>query len=174
MLLNNNQLLPSEVLDAFGNAICQGLIHDVGNLLHEKGEFEIQNQDLEIVSAVKEQFISWLALRRLEYPNANSLSYSTSTCSLCKVNKGIIVFDGGYFPFMAWLKHRVSIAGMALQVNSGKITSVHLCLGFNDKSQVSFFDKHVGEVNEMIAHSGKSELELFQDIFEREYGRSLK
>lgn len=162
-----------EIIHAFGNAICRGDIHHAGSLLYDKGLFEIQNTELDIVSAVKEQFISWIALRRLEYPKRDELEFSIESCSNCIQNHGVLVFNEGNFPFMAWLSYKVSLAGIALTVQEGLITSAHICFAIKLGNNPSFISRFIDEVNEMEQNNGIDNFYALTSIFEREYGRTF-
>ncbi len=163
-----------ETIHAFAEAICNGDIHSAGSLLCEKGNFEIQHSDLEIVSAVKTQFISWLALRRLEYPKRDELSFTITSCIDCKMNHGVVAFNEGHFPFMAWLSYRLSFAGIAVTVQDGLITSTHICFAVPHGKNPSFLSRFIDEINEMERTQGIDHFSASTVIFEREYGRAFK
>ncbi len=164
----------NETIHAFGQAICSGDIHSAGGLLCKSGRYEIQNHELKIISAAKEQFISWLALRRLEYPRGNTLTYSIKNCSVCDQRQNVLVFDQGRFPFMAWMKHRVSYAGLSFQVENNKITASHICLGFCGIDNPSFFERFNAEAEKLNEEHGIDPVFGLLNIFEREYGRKLE
>jgi hypothetical protein len=164
----------NETIHAFGQAICSGDIHIAGGLLCNSGRYEIQNRELDIVAAAKEQFISWLALRRLEYPNGNALTYSITNCNVCDQRQNVLVFDQGRFPFMAWMKHRVSFAGLSLYVENDKITASHICLGFCGKENPSFMERFNDEAVKLNEENGIDPVFGLLNIFEREYGRKLE
>ena len=172
--MSNEKESATQIMQAFAEAICNGDIHSAGSLLCEKGDFEVQNSKLEIVSAVKAQFISWLALRRLEYPKRNELSYTLSSCQACARINGIIIFNDGNFPYMAWLSGRVSLASIGVRVRDGLIVSAHICLGFSEPNHLSFLDRYIDEVDAMGRENGTGLIKAYKLIFKREYGRSFE
>jgi hypothetical protein len=171
--MNEKHALNTSILNEFGNAICNGDVKIIGDLLSDKGVFEYQNEDLEIVSGVKEQFLSWILLRKVEYPKME-FEFTTFTCHYCLQNNGVLVFDGGNFPFIAYLKYLISKVGLAVQILESKIISVHFCLKVSDDfERQSFYENYFPEAHQLAAKTGNEVNSYFPEIALRVYGRKI-
>jgi hypothetical protein len=171
--MNEKHASNINILNEFGNAICNGDVQIIGDLLSDKGVFEYQNEDLEIVSGVKEQFLSWILLRKVEYPKME-FAFTTSTCHYCLQNNGVLVFDGGNFPFIAYLKYLISKVGLAVQILESQIISVHFCLKVSDDFQgQSFYENYFPEARQLAAKNGNEVNSYFPEIALRVYGRKI-
>ena len=171
--MNEKREMNIKILNEFGNAICNGDVQIIGDLLSDKGVFEYQNEDLEIISGVKEQFLSWILLRKVEYPKME-FAFTTSVCHYCLQNNGVLVFDGGNFPFIAYLKYLISKVGLAVQILESQIISVHFCLKVSDDFQgQSFYENYFPEARQLAAKNGNEVNSYFPEIALRVYGRKI-
>jgi hypothetical protein len=171
--MDEKRVINNQILNEFANAICTGDVQAIGNLLSDKGVFEFQSEDLEIVRGVKEQFLSWILLRKVEYPN-KEFAFTHFACHNCMQNNGVLVFDDGHFPFIAYLNYFYSQTGLAIQILESKIVSVHICLKvLNDSEEPSFFQKYFNEANELALKNGKEYNSYFPEIASRVYGRYI-
>lgn len=171
--MNKINTFNTSILNAFGNAICEGNVEIIGELLSDTGVFEYQNEDLEIISGVKEQFLSWILLRKLEYPKTE-FEFTTCICHYCLQNNGVLVFDGGNFPFIAYVKYLISKVGLAIQILESKIISVHFCLKVSDDfERQSFYENYFPEAQQLAEKNGNEINSYFPEIARRVYGRYI-
>jgi hypothetical protein len=171
--MDEKSVLNHQILEAFGNAICKGDAQILGDLLSDKGVFEYQAEDLEVVSGVKEQFLSWIILRKIEYPKSD-LSFTTFSCHNCQQNNGVLVFDSGQFPFIPFLRYYTQHAGLSIQILESQIVSIHFCLSVsNSLEQQTFYEKYLREAQILSELNGNKVHQNFSEIALRVYGRYI-
>lgn len=97
------------------------------DLLAEAGEFEIQNDQLEIVDAGKEEFIKWFT-NKLEQTTIIKIGYDQ--CMHCFIGDTIVLINDGWFP----LKHKEdserSKAAIMVRIENDRIYHVKFCYVF--------------------------------------------
>jgi hypothetical protein len=171
--MDEKSVLNHQILEAFGNAICKGDAQILGDLLSDKGVFEYQAEDLEVVSGVKEQFLSWIILRKIEYPQSE-FCFTSFSCHNCKQNNGVLVFDSGQFPFIPFLRYYTQHAGLAIQILESQIVSIHFCLSVsNSLEQQTFYEKYLREAQVLSELNGNKVHQNFSEIALRVYGRYI-
>jgi len=171
--MDEKSVLNHQIFNAFGNAICKGDVKTVGDFLSDKGFFQYQAEDLEIVSGAKAHFLSWIVLRKLEYPKSE-FSFTSTSCHNCEQNNGVLVFDSGQFPFIPFLKSYHQRAGLAIQILESQIISVHFCFAVSNLlEQQTFIEKYWHEAQELSNINGKSTNQNFSEIGLRVFGRYI-
>jgi hypothetical protein len=111
----------------FAEAVKDADREKLGQLLHETGEYQIQDEQLDHVDVDKQQFIKWIISKRND---TTSLEYYTDQCMLCQTGNPVLIFNDGYFPARPKDNSYSSKTGLMLNISDGRIDTIMFCFTF--------------------------------------------
>ncbi len=126
-------------------AIASFNIARVNELLSEKGEFNILDENENVVIGNKPDFINWLTncFDEFLYVNeeSNHLDYVMDQCLHCKIGNPVIIFENGRFPVITrkpWQKEK---CGLMLEFDGNLISGITFCFVFLKTENPYLFEK---------------------------------
>lgn len=96
-------------------------------LLHDKGIFEIEDCNLEIIESSKADFLEWYSTK-LKATKITDVFFDQ--CIGCSFGKNIILFNQGTFPRMPQEFTDKTKVGLMLDSHKGKIHRIQFCFSF--------------------------------------------
>ncbi len=116
-----------DIAKEFANASKLIDIPHLESLLDENGEFEIQNDQLDIIHANKEEFIKWYEVK-LKATAITDIEYDQ--CLHCHIGNTVIIFNDGKFPRTIKDISERSKTGLMVDAKDGKIMTIKFCFVF--------------------------------------------
>ena len=127
------------------NAIAAFNIAKVAELLSEKGEYAILNNEEEITTSNKDGFIKWLSKRLDEFKTVNEdrtqLNYFIDKCSYCRIGNPVIIFENGKFPVSTTKNWEREKCGLMLEFDVNIISDISFCFLFLTTDNLFLFEK---------------------------------
>ena len=117
----------SELIKQFISASKNVDIIRLEKLLEDKGIFEIEDVNLEIIESSKADFLSWF-LSKLKSAVIKDVIYDQ--CIGCNFGKNIVILNRGIFPRMPQEFTDKTKAGLMLDSHNGKIHRIQFCFSF--------------------------------------------
>jgi hypothetical protein len=119
---------------ALAEAIASFDTAKVAELLKDDGEYSIQDEKNEVISAYKADFLNWLQKCLDEYLFVNEdkirLNYIIDRCLYCRIGNPVIIFENGRFPVFTrelWEKEK---CGLMLEFKDNLISDISFCFMF--------------------------------------------
>ncbi len=123
----NSIAVEKRIDKVFAEAIASFDSELLGHILDDKGEFEIQDEKLEIVSTDKAGFIQWITQKR----NAvDKLEYTFDQCLHCSIGDPVVIFNNGEFPKAIKSDSEFSKTGLMFHIKDQLINRVKFCYRF--------------------------------------------
>ncbi|MFN5773128.1 hypothetical protein [Flavobacterium sp.] len=116
-----------ELIKQFTLASKNSDIFGLENLLDDKGIFEIEDDNLEIIEASKIDFLKWYHTK-IKTTKINDVIYDQ--CIGCSFGKNIVILNLGTFPRMPQEFTDKTKAGLMLDSHNGKIHRIQFCFSF--------------------------------------------
>jgi len=123
LTLANTEELIKEFVTATENAD----IVKIENLLAEKGLFEMEDDNLEMIKASKSEFLKWY-YSKLKTTKITDVNYDQ--CIGCSFGKNVVILNNGKFPRIPQEFADKTKAGLMLDSREGKINRVQFCFSF--------------------------------------------
>jgi hypothetical protein len=126
-------------------AISTLSIANVVDMLAENGEYNIQDENDEIIHANKTAFLNWLAGRMDEFLIVNEdrtqLTYIIDQCIHCRIGNPVIIFENGRFPVFTrdpWQREK---CGLMLEFYDNLISGITFCFVFLKTDNLYLYEK---------------------------------
>jgi hypothetical protein len=120
-------------------------ISEIAEVLSEKGEFHIQNENDEIVTANKATFITWLSNCFDEFisvnEDRNQLNYIIDQCIHCKIGNPVIILENGRFPVFTRDLGQREKCGLMLEFDGNLVSGITFCFLFLKTDNPFLFEK---------------------------------
>lgn len=117
----------ADIAIEFANATKRNDIELLNSLLHDNGEFEIQNKENEIIAANKSEFLNWYKTK-LDTTPITKITYDQ--CLFCSIGNRVVIFNDGKFPRTIKDFSERSQAGIMIDADDNKITTLKFCFIF--------------------------------------------
>jgi hypothetical protein len=117
----------------------------LAQLLSDSGEFEIQDESLEICEVDKTVFLEWFA-QELNHTAINSISYDQ--CLHCQIGASVVLFNGGTFPRKIKDSSERVKSGYMVDVKEDKIENLKFCFVFLKTENKYKFQCNIEEMQE--------------------------
>lgn len=147
-----------ELIKQFSSASKNADMLSIEELLHDKGIFEIEDDNLEIIEASKVDFLKWYQTK-IKVTKINDVIYDQ--CIGCSFGKNIVLFNQGKFPRMPQEFTDKTKAGLMLDSHNGKIHRIQFCFSFLKTENKAVCDC-VGEEYVKYIKQGFSEEEAIE------------
>ena len=148
------------LIEVFTNASLTKDYHRIETLLDDKGEFEIQNKELEIVDSNKAAFLSWY-IDKLEEHTITDFIYDQ--CIGCSFGEQIVLFNNGYFPKVQKDTSDRSKVGFRIDTKDNKICKIALCFVFL-RTENKYIFECIGKIINDAVKTGSSMEEAVADF----------
>ena len=126
-------------------AIATLSIANVVDLLSVNGEYNIQDENDEIVHTNKAEFLDWLGGCMDEFllvnEDRNKLTYVIDQCLHCRIGNPVIIFEYGRFPVFTrdpWQREK---CGLMLELEGELISGITFCFVFLKTDNPYLFEK---------------------------------
>lgn len=96
-------------------------------LLHDQGEFQVQNEDNDNIDANKNEFIKWYK-SKLAITPITDVVYDQ--CLHCYIGNKVVIFNDGKFPRTIKDVSERSKTGLMIGVKDDKIINMRFCFVF--------------------------------------------
>jgi len=147
-----------ELIKQFISASKNVNIIRLEKLLDDKGIFEIEDGNLEIIESSKADFLRWYSTK-LKATKITDIIYDQ--CIGCSFGKNIVLFNQGTFPRMPQEFTDKTKAGLMLDTKDGKIHKIQFCFSFLKTDNKAVCDC-VGEEYVKYIKQGFSEEEAIE------------
>lgn len=147
-----------ELIKQFISASKNVNIIRLEKLLDNKGIFEIEDGNLEIIESSKADFLRWYSTK-LKATKITDIIYDQ--CIGCSFGKNIVLFNQGTFPRMPQEFTDKTKAGLMLDTKDGKIHKIQFCFSFLKTDNKAVCDC-VGEEYVKYIKQGFSEEEAIE------------
>jgi len=127
----------NDIAVEFANAVLKKDIGLIGNLLSNKGRFNIKNKKLETKEANKEQFIHWFGQK---LSSARITKVDFDQCLFCMIGNTVVLFNGGKFPCKNKYSYQRPKTGLMLDIKDNKIVEIRFCFSFLKTENYCKFD----------------------------------
>ncbi len=114
-------LIEEKVEHLFAKAIKELDIDLLHRLIKPIGEYDAQDEKLEIIHLSKEAYIEWIVNKRRKIED---IDYYFDQCLLCSIGNTVVIFNDGYFPHKVKENAGQSKAGLMLNVTDGQIDTI--------------------------------------------------
>ena len=125
-------------------AIATLNIANVVDLLSVNGEYNIQDENDDIVHTNKTEFLNWLGGCMDEFLFVNEdrtqLSYIIDQCIHCRIGNPVIIFESGRFPVFTrdtWQREK---CGLMLEFDNNLISGITFCFVFLNTDNPYLFE----------------------------------
>jgi hypothetical protein len=127
--MNQTTFIPDtiELIKQFISASENADILRIQELLDDKGIFEIEDDNLEIIESSKADFLWWY-LSKLKVTEIKDVIYDH--CIGCSFGKNIVLFNLGSFPRLPQEFTDKTKAGLMIDSKNGKINRIQFCFSF--------------------------------------------
>jgi len=127
--MNQTTFIPdtTELIKQFISASENAYILRLEELLDDKGIFEIEDGNLEIIESSKADFLRWYSTK-LKATKITNVIYDQ--CIGCSFGKNIVILNLGTFPRMPQEFTDKTKAGLMLDSENGKINKIQFCFSF--------------------------------------------
>ena len=127
--MNQTTFIPDtiELIKQFIAASKNADIKMLEELLDQKGNYEIEDDNLEIIEASKVEFLKWYHTK-IKVTEINDVIYDQ--CIGCSFGENIVLFNQGTFPRMPQEFTDKTKAGLMLDSDNGKIHKIQFCFSF--------------------------------------------
>ena len=145
--------------DDLVNAITNKDFNSMSHLLHDNGEFEIQDDSFETIVVQKSEFLSWFfaALSITEI-----VSIVQDQCLNCKFGNPVLLINEGHFPKRISSPADPIYTGLMYEIEEGKITRISFCYSFIGKENISQFQININKIMELEKRGVSKEDAFFQ------------
>lgn len=116
-----------ELIKQFTSSSKNADIFSLEEILDDKGIFEIEDGNLEIIEASKVDFLKWYHIK-IKTTKINDVIYDQ--CIGCSFGKNIVLFNQGTFPRIPQEFTDKTKAGLMLDSKEGKIHRIQFCFSF--------------------------------------------
>jgi len=127
------------------NAIASFDIERVADLLSEKGEYNILDENNKIVISNKVNFINWLTKCFDEFlfvnDDSNRLDYTIDQCLHCRIGNPVIIFEKGRFPVFTRNPWEREKCGLMLEFDDNLVSGITFCFVFLKTDNPYLFEK---------------------------------
>ena len=137
----------SDIAIEFANATKRNDIELLNSLLHDNGEFEILNKENEIIAANKSEFLNWYKAK-LEITPITSITYDQ--CLFCSIGNKVVIFNDGKFPRTIVDLSEHSKAGIMIDADDNKITTLKFCFIFLKTENKYEFECVADKIRELL------------------------
>jgi hypothetical protein len=111
----------------FAESIKHKDYRNLNLLLHDEGEFNIQDFELETTATNKNGFIEWIKTKLLK-EDIYTVEYDQ--CLHCKIGNQVVLFNKGNFPRKCKDDSERSRTGLMLDIKEDKIIETRFCFVF--------------------------------------------
>jgi hypothetical protein len=137
----------NEIVTLFTEAVLEKNYVLISELLSDKGEYTIQDKDLETIDVNKTEFLKWF-LAKLR--DIKILSVDYDQCSLCKIGNPVIIFNKGLFPKTAIDDSEKSMTGLMLDIQENKIIGITFCYSFLHRENKYLLDCKAEKIKKLM------------------------
>jgi hypothetical protein len=116
-----------ELIKLFVSASLTNDMKALNHLLAEDGVFEIENKNLELVNASKNEFLQWYNNKLQQNP---IIEVTNDQCIGCSFGNQVVIFNNGTFPRVPQDFTDKTKAGLMIEAKAGKIYRIQLCFSF--------------------------------------------
>jgi hypothetical protein len=112
----------------FAEAIAdadEAILHEI---LHDQGEFNIQDDKLDTQIVNKTEYIAWILKKRKQVKN---IQYCFDTCLDCMMGNPVVIFNNGTFPRSPIQNFDTRLTGLMLCIRDGQINDI--CFYYKNK-----------------------------------------
>lgn len=131
-----------DLIILFAKASISKDFNSIEEILEEKGEFEIQDKDLELVDKGKYEFLTWYKNKLQDVTIANVIY---DQCAGCSFGHHIVLFNEGFFPRVQKNSSDRSKTGFRIDTKEGKIVKMSFCFVFL-KTENRYIFECVGKI----------------------------
>lgn len=117
----------TDIAIEFAKATRLNDIELLNSLLHENGEFEIQDKENEVIDANKSEFLKWYKTK-LDTMPITKITYDQ--CLHCCIGNSVVIFNDGTFPRAIKDSSERSKTGIMIDAKDNKITRLKFCFVF--------------------------------------------
>ena len=137
----------ADIAIEFARASKLNDIELIRGLLHDKGEFEIQDKDNEIIDANKNEFVKWYKTK-LDKTPITSIDYDQ--CLHCHIGNSVVIFNDGNFPRKIKDCSERSKTGLMVDAKDNKIITLKFCFVFLKTENKYDYECTNDKVNELV------------------------
>jgi hypothetical protein len=141
IIKTDQNTIAAELAEAISTLSIANLV----DMLAENGEYNIQDENDEIVHANKAAFLSWLAGCMDEFLLVNEdrtqLNFIIDQCIHCRIGNPVIIFENGRFPVFTrdpWQREK---CGLMLEFDDNLISGITFCFVFLKTENPYLFEK---------------------------------
>lgn len=130
----NKVKVPSKTIKEFIRASFENDFEAFNDLLSSKGEFNIQDQDEEILEVNKNEFIDWYKNKLIHF---SIQSVEFDHCSKCVKGGNVVMFNKGLFPVQNKKPWNMHLTGLLIEEEEGQIINIAFCYAFENKRNIA-------------------------------------
>ncbi|MBC7382892.1 MAG: hypothetical protein H7296_07830 [Bacteroidia bacterium] len=130
------------------------------SLLHDNGEFQIQDRKNEVIDSNKNEFIKWYK-NKLDNTPITDIVYDQ--CIHCHIGNRVVIFNDGQFPRTIKDSAERSKTGLMIVVKDGKIITLKFCFVFLKTENKYQYECEL-EMIEVLKKQGLSFSEAFLKV----------
>ena len=159
--------IDKELENKFAKAIVNMDFQLLSEILHNDGEFNIQDKEFETKDVNKKGFIKWITTKRNEI---TQVEYYFDQCLHCKIGNPVVIFNNGSFPREIKDSSEKSKTGLMLNVKDNKIDTVQFCYTLLNTENKCMFEINGDIVKEYLGASFPSKddgnfMRIYLDAF---------
>jgi hypothetical protein len=133
------------IVTALAEAIATFDITKVAELLSEDGEFQIQDDKEERITANKSDFLKWLSdcIDEFQFVNEDRkrLEYTIDQYLYCRIGNPVIIFENGRFPVFSRSLGDREKCGLMLEFKDNLVSDISFCYLFMKTDNLYLFEK---------------------------------
>jgi hypothetical protein len=108
----------------FAEAIANADESILQEILHDQGEFNIQDDKLDTQIVNKAEYIAWILKKRKQVSN---IQYCFDTCLDCMMGNPVVIFNNGTFPRSPIQNFDTRLTGLMLRIKNAQIFDIVFC-----------------------------------------------
>lgn len=116
-----------ELIKKFIAASKEGDVLTIEELLLDDGNYEIEDDKLEIIETSKPEFLKWFN-SKIETEKITDVIYDQ--CIGCSFGNHVVIFNNGTFPRIPQEFTDATKAGLMFDTQDGKISRIQFCFTF--------------------------------------------
>jgi len=115
------------LVEDFAKAVQKKDFDYLTEILHRKGEYQIQDENYEFQDATRPEFLKWL---KLELASADIEKIQYKQCTACAIGNPVVLFNYGNFAYVKDKPRHHDRVGMMIKIEEEKIVQVMFCGNF--------------------------------------------
>jgi hypothetical protein len=145
--MNKTIIKTADIAIEFAQATKLNDIKLVESLLHDNGEFQVQDIKNEIIDANKNEFIKWYKTK-LDNTPITDIVYDQ--CLHCQIGNSVVIFNNGKFPRTIKDSSERSKTGLMIDTKEGKIITMKFCFVFLKTENKYEFECNLDKIKTLI------------------------